>query len=165
MRNGLLSRTLLALIVAFPATALAELRSEMSAYVVKAGQDGTERLEHADAARPGDVIEYRLMHTNTFADALRGVAVVGPIPEGLELVNAFRSADIPAVFELQGDFDPDRPGEEWSPLPVTRIVVDPDGTRRSEPARREHFTAVRWRLEESLPGGRSVRHVYRVRVK
>ena len=165
MKTGFFLPATLALLAALPGPALAELRSEMAAYVVRTGADGTERLETAERARPGDVIEYRLTHTNTFPDALRDLAIVGPLPEGLELLNAFRSADMPAVFELRGDFDPDSPGEEWSPLPVTRIVVEPDGSRRAEPARREHFTAVRWRLDGALPSGGAVRHAYRAKVK
>lgn len=49
------------------------------------------------------------------------------------------------VFEVRGDFDPDRPGEEWSALPAYRIVIDAYGNRRRVKADPKDFTAVRWR--------------------
>lgn len=148
-----------------PFSARAELRSEMLAYVVSVGEDGTERFAPAATVKPGQTIEYRMRHTNTFDDAIGGVTVIGPVPEGGEYVPGKRYSNAPAVFEVRGEFDPDRPGEEWSALPASRIVVGNDGTRRTEEAKPEHFTAIRWRLSEPMQRDASVVHAYRVEVK
>ena len=49
------------------------------------------------------------------------------------------------VFEVRGDFDPDRPGEEWSTVPAFRIVVDGYGNRTRVKVGPKDYTAVRWR--------------------
>lgn len=160
-------RTLMVTVAfAVPATfAHAELTSTMTAYVVTKGDDGVERRKPADAAEPGDVVEYRMVHTNTFDHPVGGVAVVGPVPDGMTLVSAAEGRGAQGVIEVQGEFDPDRPGEEWSTLPATKIVVDSRGQRVRKAATVADFTAVRWRLSDPLPKAASVEHVYRTRLE
>lgn len=148
-----------------PSMAFAELKSEMAAYVVTADANGNERHAVAGSVKPGQTIEYRLTHTNTFDNAISGVAVIGPVPEGSELIVGTTKSDAPSRFEVRGDFDPDNPGEEWSALPAMRIVVNDDGTRTVEQASPEHFTAVRWQVQGAMQSHASVRHAYRVQVK
>lgn len=148
-----------------PTVAMADLKSEMKAYVVTTDSSGLEDFSAAEAVKPGQVIEYRLRHTNTFENAIGGVAVTGPVPEGSELLVDRSSSDVSAVHEVRGEFDPDQPGEEWSTLPAQRIVVEKDGTRKVETAKPEHFTAVRWRLDEPMQENASVEHAYRVIIK
>jgi len=154
----------LAALLATPASA--ELDSTMTALIVTPAPDGTETYRPATSARPGETVEYRIEHRNGFSHALDGVAVVGPIPDEMELVVARASADIPAMLEVRGEFDPDSVGEEWSALPATKIVVDAaTGLRMVEDATEADFTAVRWRLDAPLPASGTVRHVYRAQVK
>lgn len=148
-----------------PSAAFAELKSEMQAFVVTTDSSGAEQYAAADAVKPGQTIEYRMQHTNTFDNAIGGVAVMGPVPNGSELIIEKSTSDVTATFEVRGEFDPDRPGEEWSTLPAQRITVQADGSRLIEPAKPEDFTAVRWILSDAMPEDASVNHAYRVQVK
>lgn len=149
----------------FASPALAELESTMSAVVVAQDGNGVEQYYPATRVKPGQTVEYRIVHVNGFNKPLDGVAVVGPVPEAMEFVRAADSADIPAIMEVRGELDPDRPGEEWSSLPATKIVVRADGAREQRPAVEADFTAVRWRLTAPLPERATVRHSYRAQVK
>lgn len=157
--------TVMAVAITAPSIAFAELESELQAFVVTETSEGAEKFMPANVVKPGQTIEYRLVHTNTFDDAIGGVTVVGPVPEGGELIAGYTSSDVPGMFEVQGEFDPDRPGEEWAALPAMRVVIDEDGTRRVEEAKPEDFTAVRWRLDGPMQRNASVSHAYRVEVK
>jgi hypothetical protein len=161
----LIARTAVMCLVVAPSVAMAELRSEMQAYIVTTDATGVEQYFAADSVKPGQTIEYRMQHTNGFDNAIGGVAVVGPVPEGSELIVGRSSSDVSATFEVRGEFDPDREGEEWSTLPAQRITVQADGTRLIETAKPEHFTAVRWSLGDAMQQDASVNHAYRVQVK
>ncbi len=156
---------LAALAVMIPTISLAELRSEMSAHVVTVAADGTEQYASAVTVEPGQIIEYRIKHRNTFGNALGDVAIVGPVPEQAVVDPSTLVTSSPAMLEVRGELDPDRPGEEWSTLPAQRIVVLDDGSRMIEEARPEHFTAIRWTLSEPLHAQEQVTNTYRVRVK
>jgi len=162
--NPIARMAIICLIVA-PTTAFAELKSEMQAFVVTTDSSGVEQYTAADAVKPGQTIEYRMQHTNTFDNAIGGVAVMGPVPNGSELIVDQSSSDVSASFEVRGEFDPDRPGEEWSTLPAQRITIQADGSRLVEMAKPEHFTAVRWVLGDAMQEDASVNHAYRVQVK
>jgi len=160
-----LARIAIASLVLAPSAAVAELKSDMQAYVVTADENGVEQYYTAETVKPGQLIEYRMQHTNGFDNAIDGVAIVGPVPEGSELVVGRSASDVSSTFEVRGEFDPDRPGEEWSALPAQRIVVQADGSRFTETAKAEHFTAVRWKLSGAMQEDASVNHAYRVLVK
>jgi len=165
LSNKSLARTAIICMAILPSVAFAELKSEMQAFVVTTDSTGLEQYVAADAVKPGQTIEYRMQHTNTFDNAIGGVAVVGPVPSGSELIVDNSSSDVSASFEVRGEFDPDRPGEEWSALPAQRITIQADGSRLIETAKPEHFTAVRWVLNEAMQEAASVNHAYRVQVK
>ncbi len=148
-----------------PAISHAELRSEMSAFVVTTGSDGVEQYQRADSVKPGQLIEYRIKHQNSFESAISGVAIVGPVPEQAIVAAEASTSTIDATFEVRGELDPDQPGEEWSTLPAQRIVVLEDGSRLIEDAKPEHFSAVRWKLITPLQANEVVTNTYRVRVK
>jgi len=153
------------LIALAPSLAAAELKSEMAAYVVTTDAGGVEQYDPAKTVEPGQTIEYRMRHTNGFGNAIGGVTVTGPVPVGSELIVDRAASDVSATFEVQGEFDPDRPGQEWSTLPAQRIVVNKDGTRIIETATPADFTAVRWVLGTPIEQGAAVHHAYRVRVE
>jgi len=148
-----------------PTVAFAELESQLAAYVVTKDATGVEQYQQAAQVEPGQTIEYRMRHTNTFNNAISGVAVTGPVPEGSELIVGRSNSDVLATFEVRGDFNPDLPGEEWSTLPAQRITIQEDGSRRVETARPEHFSAVRWVLGNAMQQNASVNHAYRVLIK
>jgi hypothetical protein len=147
-----------------PATASAELLSEMKAYVVTTGDDGQPSYETADTVKPGQVIMYQMTHTNTFDNSIGGVAIVGPVPDGSILIANSYATSKPATVEVRGEFDADEPGEEWSTLPATRTIIRADGSRTTEILGEESFTAIRWKLDGSLQAGEEVINQYRVRV-
>ena len=163
--SKLIARTAIICAVLAPSAASAELKSEMQAYVVTTDASGFEQYLAADTVKPGQTIEYRMEHTNDFDNAIGGVAIVGPVPEGAELIVGRSSSDVVATFEVRGEFDPDRDGEEWSTLPAQRVVVEADGTRTIEEATPESFTAVRWLLGAPMQEDASVHNAYRVLVK
>lgn len=154
-----------ALAVVIPTLALADLQSEMSAHVVTVAADGTEQYASAVTVEPGQIIEYRIKHRNTFGDSLGGVAIVGPVPQQAVVDPTTLATSSPAMLEVRGELDPDLPGEEWSTLPAQRIVVLADGSRMIEEASPEHFTAIRWTLSDPLQTQEQVTNTYRVRVK
>jgi uncharacterized repeat protein (TIGR01451 family) len=163
--SSFIARTAIFCLALVPTTAFADLVSDMTAYVVTTDEDGVESYFQATSVKPGQLIEYRLAHTNTFPEAIGGVAVTGPVPTGGILVPDWSYTDVPATFEVRGEFDPDSEGEEWSTLPAERIVILEDGTRTVEPALPEHFTAVRWRLSDAMQQDASVHQGYRIRVE
>jgi len=165
LSKKIIARTAVLCFALVPTAAAAELISEMQAFVVTTDTSGQEQYTVADSVKPGQEIEYRMQHTNGFDNPIGGVAVVGPVPEGSELIVDTSSSDVSATFEVRGELDPDRPGEEWSTLPAQRIVVNADGTRSLEEAKPEHFTAVRWILGDALQKDASANHAYRVLVK
>lgn len=157
--------TAVLLSIMLPLSAHAELRSALKGYVVTANDNGTETYTPATTVRPGQLIEYRIDHHNTFNNAIGGVAIVGPVPdEAVVDVNHLGSSKA-ANVEVQGDFDPDRPGEEWSTLPAMRVVIKDDGSRELVEATPEDFTAVRWTLEAPMQSNEVVTNSWRVRVK
>ena len=161
----LISSTVALVAVLIPGFAAAELRSEMTAFVVTQDATGIEQYAPADSVKPGQLIEYRISHRNTFDNAVDGVAIVGPVPAQavVNLTSTQSSSD--ALLEVRGELDPDSPGEEWSTLPAQRIVILSDGSRLIEPAQPEDFTAVRWKLSTPLASQEVVTNTYRVRVK
>lgn len=157
-------RSTVAAMAMLPSLAAAELKSEMEAYVVTTDTSGIEQYVAAVTVDPGQTIEYRLRHINGFDNAIGGVTVTGPVPEGSELLVEQSASDVPATLEVRGEFDPDSAGEEWSMLPAQRIVVNADGSRTIETAQPEHFTAIRWVLQNPMSQGAQVHHTYRVRI-
>ena len=157
--------TLSACVMSFPVIASAELKSELSAYVVTTGDNGAEKIAPATSVKPGQVIEYRLTHTNTFDQAIGGVAIIGPVPGESVFTPGTQTSSSNAVFEIRADLDPDNPGEEWSTLPAMREVIQSDGTRVIEEATPEHFTAVRWTILTPLQNEQTVTNSYRVTVR
>ncbi len=165
IRSTSIARTATLICMFVPTIAFAELKSEMAAYIVTTDASGAEQYASADQVKPGQTIEYRMRHTNTFDNAIGGVAVTGPVPEGGELVIGRSKSDVVATFEVRGEFNPDNAGEEWSALPAQRVVIQADGSRLVEPAGPEHFTAVRWVLGDTVQKDASVHQSYRVFIK
>lgn len=145
---------LLALLPAAPA--LAEVNSLMEAFRVVSDKDGREQFEEAKAARPGDLIEYRLTYSNTEANPVNGLLVNGPVPAGTRYVgDSARSLKRASVrFSSDG-------GASWQQAPLKRkgadgkdVVVPP-----------EQYTHVQWTSGLPLEQGKPQSFIYRVRVE
>ena len=138
------------------------LRSNFDFRIVEVDADGNELLVERDTVRPGEAIQYAIVHENLTEDALGGLVVSGPVPEGVTLNLGSEASSLDAKFEIQAEMDPDLEGLEWSGLPALRKVVDEDGTERMEPVPEDSIAAVRWTLLNALPAGETVENSYRV---
>jgi uncharacterized repeat protein (TIGR01451 family) len=118
--------------------------------VVEAGK---EKLVEAEVLKPGDVIEYRAVYTNTSKETVRDLMATLPVPEGLEYVarSARASDGVPAVQAATRD---GKYGAE--PLMVT------EGAKKV-PVPLALYRALRWQVS-AMAAGRSVTVSARARV-
>ncbi|WP_297778118.1 hypothetical protein [uncultured Roseovarius sp.] len=149
--------------VGFAASADA-LSSTFSFLVVEMNEEGKETLVERDSVRPGEVIHYQLSHENRTVDAMAGIVIAAPVPEGVTLKTGSETTSIEAAFEVQAELDPEEEGLEWSTLPATRLVADADGVLREQPLPEAEIVAVRWTLSDPLAAGETAFNTYRVRV-
>jgi uncharacterized repeat protein (TIGR01451 family) len=109
---------------------------------------GTPRRDQA--ARPGDVLRYRLTFTNPAAQQVRGVVLSDPVPAGLRFVSGSASADradVAVEYSIDG-------GRSWAAQPMETVVVD--GQRVQRPAPPEKYTNVRWTVGGWVAPGATV---------
>lgn len=143
--------------------ALAEpLVSKFDYRVVEIADDGAEVLAERNSVKPGETIQYSITHENTADDALSGIIVMAPIPDGVTLAVGSQSSSVDAVFEIQAEIEPETPGLEWATLPAFRKVIDKDGVERMEPVPAAAIEAVRWSLDTALSSGETTLNTYRV---
>jgi len=140
------------------------LESNFSFMIVETGEDGAEQLVSRGSVKPGEVIHYQLNHENTTEDAMAGLVIAAPVPEGVTITLGSESSTVPALFEVQAELDPETEGLEWSALPATRLVADASGALQEEPLPEADILAVRWSFSEALEPGASAVNGYRVRV-
>ena len=148
--------------LAFASLALAKASVEgrIEAYLVSTDADGTELVEPAVVAEPGELMEYRLTFVNHGDSAVSGLQVVDPIPENTTFVGGSASADAKARFEVSIDG-----GRSFESEPVTRVETQPDGSQKQVVVPPAQYTHLRWAVEDALAGeGGEQRYVYRVTV-
>jgi uncharacterized repeat protein (TIGR01451 family) len=156
-------------VAALPAQQSATQPSERDPLVlmttnISAQQDsaaGRPRLEaERKAARPGDVMEHRLVFTNPRATEVKDLVLENPVPEGMSFVANSAGSDRAGVqveYSIDG-------GRTWSARPEIE-VVDEGGQRVRRPAPPEQYTNVRWTLTGSVAPGAQVEARYRTRVR
>lgn len=129
------------------------LESRLEARKVIRAADGKESLAAADAAKPGDVIEYVATYRNGGAGAITGLQATMPIPPGTEFIpGTTRPATAAASLD----------GRAFSPIPLRRTVTR-DGKQVAEPVPYREYRALRWNARE-LGGGKELAFTARVRV-
>lgn len=138
------------------------LTAQFDFKVVEFNDAGEEVLVARDSVRPGETIEYAMLHENVGEDDLSGLVLAGPIPDGVTLQIGSEASSVAAVFEIQAELEPEIEGLEWASWPAERKVIEADGTVRVEPLPVEEIEAVRWALNDALPGGASAENSYRV---
>ncbi len=148
---------------ALPAYADA-LTSNFSFTIVETDPAGEEVFVDRDTVKPGEVIQYELVHENTTDGPMEGIVVAAPVPEGVTLSWDGAETSVDAVFEVQAELDPEADGLEWSTLPAVRLVADETGKLQEEPLPEEEVAAVRWTFSAPLEPGEPVVNSYRVRV-
>lgn len=140
--------------VAIPALAQDRaLESRLEARKVVVAADGKENLTGADAARPGDVIEYVATYRNTTRSPIRNVVATLPIPQNTELV-----AGSPRPVGARASLD----GRAFAAMPLKRKVVR-DGREIEEQVPLREYRALRW-SPGPIDAGQSVTYAARVRV-
>lgn len=112
----------------------------------------------SEAALPGDVMEYRLVFTNTKSFALKDVVFADPIPSGLfyvaETAKSSRS-DVTVEYSIDN-------GASWSARPLVEVVEE--GKKVTKPAAPEQYTNVRWKVTGMVAPGATVEAKFRTRV-
>lgn len=114
---------------------------------------GKEKLVEVEIVKPGDVIEYRAVYTNTSKETVRDLVATLPMPEGLEYVaKSARATD--GVSAMQAAARDGRFGAE--PLMVTQ-----GGAKVPVPY--AQYRSLRWQVG-AMAAGRSVTVSARARV-
>jgi uncharacterized repeat protein (TIGR01451 family) len=138
IRSSLALACVLAAFAAVPTTARAagDVTVELTANRVTKSQ-GRDVLAPAEAARPGDVIQYKALYKNGGKTEARGFAATLPIPRGTHYVQGTAS---PKRVEASLD------GRTFAPIPLTRKVRLPDGRTVTRDVPASEYVALRWSL-------------------
>lgn len=128
----------------------ADVKAELKAFRVVG-----DKLEAADSAAPGDVIEYQARYTNTGTAPAQRFSPQLPVPESL--VYAGNTA-APSGFLASTD------GKTFAPAPLMRSVKNSDGTTKMIAVPLNEYRALRWQLGTLAPG-QSMTIKARARVK
>ncbi len=135
---------------------------DLEVYVVSqvTRDDGTreERFTEATEARPGQVVEYRLIVENVSDETLPAgiVVVTGPVPEGTEFVP---SSATPSSDALLTEYSADGGDNYYE----TNVFVGRVEDRTI--AQPTDYDAVRWTVLEPMEPGDTYTLVYRVTVR
>jgi hypothetical protein len=137
------------------AAVTAEPALELSVHRVVVDAQGVERLQPADAARAGDVLEYRAVYVNSTAKPIRGAQVTLPVPAaGVE----YRlDSATPAAALASSD------GRLFATVPLLQPQPGPDGKPVLRPAPASAYRFLRWQLGDLAPGASRTVHA-RVRL-
>ncbi|MGE5550129.1 MAG: hypothetical protein ACM3ZC_06310 [Bacteroidota bacterium] len=131
----------------------AQVKTELSAFRVVAGQDGKEELLPAERAKPGEIIEYVLVCTNKGKGQIGSLEPTLPIPKGTEyLPGTARPSAVLASLD----------GRSYAPVPLKRMVKGADGRIREEEVPYREYRFLRWQLGRLEPAKNAM---VRARVK
>lgn len=135
-------------------------RSEIYIVSEVTADDGSkeERFSAATSAIPGQVVEFRIIATNSGETTLPAgrVQIYGPVDEGMAFVG--NSATPSAENRLLTEFSVD--GTEFSEPPL--LLGTGDSRRVADPA---EFSMIRWTLLTPMEPGQEVTLVYRVLIE
>lgn len=110
--------------------------------------DDREKHLPADAAQPGDLLEYRAEYRNTGRTPTTRLKAVVPVPaQGLEYLPGSAS---PQAVSASVD------GRHFAPAPLTRAVTLPNGRREIRPVPVAEYRYLQWHLGELAPGASAV---------
>jgi uncharacterized repeat protein (TIGR01451 family) len=143
---------------AFAVTAAAQqqrnpIESRLDARKVVTVADGKESFVAADAARPGDVIEYTATYRNTGTAAVKNLEATLPIPADTEFIaGSAKPAGARASLDARAFAD----------MPLVRKVAH-EGRMVDEPVPAREYRALRWYPGE-LAADKSINFTARVRV-
>jgi len=125
------------------AQAMGDLSTTLRVTRIVPAADGTESHQPADAAKPGDVLEYVAEYHNNSAHVIRQLAATLPIPDGTELVPA---SALPAGALASTD------GTHFAPMPLTRKVIETNGKLADQPIPYREYRFLRWPSQDLAAG-------------
>jgi len=150
--------TIMTLMLAVPAAWCAEqpnVTVQLTAQrVVKKGQ-GQEVLSSGDTARPGEIIEYRVVYKNSGKGTARNLQGRLPIPAEMEFVPG---SAVPVDVSASLD------DKIFSKIPLKRKVKLPDGSTAVREVPPSEYRSLRWDLQDLAPGA-SVTAKARMRIR
>lgn len=131
----------------------APVESRLEAKKVVIGADGKESLVAADAAKPGDIIEYQATYQNKGRAAIKNLEATLPIPPNTEFVSGSPRPD-----NAKASTD----SRTYGAIPLKRTVKkDGKDVQENVPAREYRY--LRW-FPGELGGEKSVTFTARVKV-
>ena len=118
-------------------------------------KDGKEAAEAAEAAKPGDVIEYAAEFRNKGTKSLSAVMAIIPIPAGTEYLPDSAKPN-PVFASLKGD--------KYEAVPLKRKVKQADGKELEQMVPYSEYRFVRWSVGDMAPG-KSQKYSLRVKLE
>jgi hypothetical protein len=126
----------------------------LTAQKVLTAADGKEKLQPAERAFPGDIVQYDASYRNVSGEAVRNLEPTLPIPRGLEFLPESAKPP-PAMASLDG--------KTFAAYPLKRLVTLPDGKQEEQPVPWSEYRALRWTVGD-LPAGQTVTVTVRARL-
>lgn len=142
------------------ALASANLTGTLEAYRVVITDEGVEEFLPADNAHPTDVIEYRLVYSNTGDQPIQNVLITDPIPLGTKLVHP--SASKPTTGRVEFSIDG---GKSFKPWPILIKTKTPAGDEKTVEATPDMVTHIRWTLDDAIEPDGGITLTYRTVIK
>lgn len=136
------------------------LTGTVEAYRIIKETDGHEAFVPAKHAQPKDVIEYRLTYRNTGDVPVTNVAIIDPVPAGMQYIP--QSAIRGGASAIEYSIDHGKTYHDW---PVMRTVRSADGTRIQRAASPDMITHIRWMVDGSLAPSQEITVTYRASVQ
>lgn len=122
-------------VLSVPARAAEPVSNTLTVNHVVALAGGSERLEAAATARPGELLQYTAQFHNAGAGIARGLTATLPIPAGVVLVpGSIRPTGAQASLD----------GTTFAALPLTRHVRRADGSDATERVPLAEYRYLRW---------------------
>jgi hypothetical protein len=139
----------------------AYLESYIVTTITKAEGTLEEQFSQASTARPGQIVEYRIMVVNSHRKTREGhAAITGPVPAWADyLAETATPTSAKATLEFSADN-----GLTFADKPM--LVKKNDlGEGKLVEARPEEYTTARWMLRTNLAARETLTFSYRVMVK
>jgi len=133
---------------------------KLSGVLVQRDSNGVEKTSSIENAqlKPGDVVRYVIVASNTGADAARNLTPVGQVPAG----TAFQAGSVASKDGVRVEYSLDG-GKTWSAAPTIKVhTAAGDAIKKADPAT---YTSVRWVDQKPLGPKTSATFAYTVRVK
>ena len=132
----------------------AKLTSELKVSSVVKQADGSEALAPAQTVKPGDLLQYSTVYTNSTPRAVSRLVTNLPIPAGTEWV---ATGTLPSAVSASLD------GKVFAPVPLMRKTRRADGQWVDVPVPLAEYRSLRW-PEQQLAAGTSFTTTARVRM-